>query len=175
MLTYTEPSRREGTPIPRSSDFARGTRASDVLDLVKLNPLWSLRVAGPRLLLAWLTGLSSSTIPISQVKMFARYPAESAARVLEPAASHACTERLSPGSCPRREAAPHRGAQPLVCLHRMALKITLQAQKQTQQENHMEPTTETSTEQPGSATGAPTPAPSGEDNRSAASLAPQQL
>jgi hypothetical protein len=57
----------------------------------------------------------------------------------------------------------------------MALKITLQAQKQTQQENHVEPTTETSTEQPGSATGAPTPVPSGEDNRSAASLAPQQL
>lgn len=39
----------------------------------------------------------------------------------------------------------------------------------------MEPTTETSAEQPGSATGAPTPVPSGEGNRSAASLAPQQL
>src|SRR5437867_6563833 len=39
----------------------------------------------------------------------------------------------------------------------------------------MEPTTETSTDQPGSATGAPTPVPSGDDNSSAASLAPQQL
>ena len=57
----------------------------------------------------------------------------------------------------------------------MALKITLQTQKRTQQENNMEPTTETSTDQPGSAAGAPTPVPSGEDNRSAASLAPQQL
>jgi len=66
-------------------------------------------------------------------------------------------------------------AQPLVRLHRMALKITLQTSKQTQQENNMEPTTETSTEQPGSAAGAPIPVHSGEDNRSAASLAPQQL
>src|SRR5438093_4143513 len=70
---------------------------------------------------------------------------------------------------------PRRGAQPFVCLHRMALKITLQTEKQKQQENNMEPTTETSTDQPGSATGAPTPVPSGDDNSSTASLAPQQL
>src|SRR5437867_9169158 len=68
-----------------------------------------------------------------------------------------------------------RGAQPFVCLHRMALTITLQTEKQTQQENNMEPTTETSTDQPDSATGAPTPVPSGENSTSAASLAPQQL
>src|SRR5438093_3665136 len=70
---------------------------------------------------------------------------------------------------------PRRGAQPFFCLHRMALKITLQTEKQTQQENNMEPTTETSTDQPDSATGAPTPVPSGENSTSAASLAPQQL
>src|SRR5206468_4106171 len=68
-----------------------------------------------------------------------------------------------------------RGAQPFVCLHRMALTITLQTEKQTQQENNMEPTTETPTDQPGSATGGPTPVPSRENSSSAASLAPQQL
>jgi hypothetical protein len=67
-----------------------------------------------------------------------------------------------------------RGVQ-LACLYPNAQKITLQTPKQTQQENNMEPTTETSTDQPGSDTGAPTPVPPREDNRSAASLAPQQL
>ena len=69
-------------------------------------------MAGPRLLSAWLTGLSLLAIPISQVKTFARYPGGSAARVLEPAASHACTERLSPGSCARREAPPRQLSVP---------------------------------------------------------------
>src|SRR5882724_4506630 len=67
-----------------------------------------------------------------------------------------------------------RRAQPLVCLHRMALTITLQTQKQTQEENNMEPTTETPTDQSDSATGAPTPVPSRENSGSATGLAPQQ-
>jgi subtilisin family serine protease len=56
MLTYTEPSRREGTPIPRSPDFARGTRASDVLDLVKLTPLMELTSGRPEIVIGLVDG-----------------------------------------------------------------------------------------------------------------------
>ena len=42
MVKYAELSRPEGTPTPRSPDFARGTRASNVLDLVNLTPLTEL-------------------------------------------------------------------------------------------------------------------------------------
>src|SRR5205823_2264315 len=68
-----------------------------------------------------------------------------------------------------------RRVQSLVCLYRMALKITARTSKQIEQENNMEPTTETSTDQPVSPTGAPTPVPSRENSSSAASLAPQQV
>src|SRR5438093_13158863 len=64
-----------------------------------------------------------------------------------------------------------RCAQPLVCLHRMALKITLQTQKQTQQRNKMEPTTETPTDQPSSVHTAAV-APSPEPNPVSSSPAP---
>ncbi len=83
MLAYAELSRREETAIPRSPDFTRETRASNVLDLVKLTPLMELTSGRPEIVIV--TALSLLAIPISQVKTFVRFPAGSA-RVLKPAA-----------------------------------------------------------------------------------------
>jgi subtilisin family serine protease len=56
MLTYTEPSRREGTPIPRSPDFSQEARPSDVLDLVKLTPLIELTSGRPEIVIGLVDG-----------------------------------------------------------------------------------------------------------------------
>ncbi len=56
MLTYTEPSRREGTPIPRSPDFSQETRAANVLDLVKLTPLMELTSGRPEIIIGLVDG-----------------------------------------------------------------------------------------------------------------------
>jgi hypothetical protein len=52
MLTYAEPSRREGTPIPRSPDFSQEARPLNVLDLVKLTPLMELTSGRPEIAIA---------------------------------------------------------------------------------------------------------------------------
>jgi subtilisin family serine protease len=56
MLTYTEPSRREATPIPRSPNFTPGTSASDVLDLVNLTPLMELTSGRPEIVIGLVDG-----------------------------------------------------------------------------------------------------------------------
>ncbi len=124
MLAYAELSRREGTAIPRSPDFTRETRASNVLDLVNLTQLMELTSGRPEIVIGLVDGpvvighpdLAGENVLIWQVKTFARFPGGSAARVLKPAVSHACTEPLSLGSSARREAPPRRlSAQAAPC------------------------------------------------------------
>src|SRR6266481_6164785 len=56
MLVYAELSRREGTAIPRSSDFGRETRAANVLDLVNLTPLMELTSGRPEIVIGLVDG-----------------------------------------------------------------------------------------------------------------------
>ena len=56
MLTYTEPSRREGTPILRSPDFTQERRAANVLDLVNLTPLMELTSGRPEIVIGLVDG-----------------------------------------------------------------------------------------------------------------------
>ncbi len=56
MLAYAELSRREGTAIPRSPDFTRETRASNVLDLVNLTPLMELTSGRPEIVIGLVDG-----------------------------------------------------------------------------------------------------------------------
>jgi len=56
MLTYAELSRREETAIPRSPDFTQETRASNVLDLVKLTPLMELTSGRPEIVIGLVDG-----------------------------------------------------------------------------------------------------------------------
>ena len=56
MLAYAELSRREGTAIPRSADFTRETRASNVLDLVNLTPLMELTSGRPKIVIGLVDG-----------------------------------------------------------------------------------------------------------------------
>jgi subtilisin family serine protease len=55
MLTYTEPSRREGPAILRSPDFTR-ERAANVLDLVNLTPLMELTSGRPEIVIGLVDG-----------------------------------------------------------------------------------------------------------------------
>jgi hypothetical protein len=56
MLTYTEPPKQERTSIPRSPDFARETRASNVLDLVNLTPLMERTSGRPEIVIGLVDG-----------------------------------------------------------------------------------------------------------------------
>jgi subtilisin family serine protease len=56
MLTYTEPPKQERTSIPRLPDFARETRGSNVLDLVKLTPLMELTSGRPEIVIGLVDG-----------------------------------------------------------------------------------------------------------------------
>src|SRR6476646_4672489 len=56
MLTYTEPPKHERTSIPRSPDFARETRASNVLDLVNLTPLMERTSGRPEIVIGLVDG-----------------------------------------------------------------------------------------------------------------------
>ena len=56
MLRYAELSRREGTAISRSPDSTRETKASNVLDLVNLNPLMELTSGRPEIVIGLVDG-----------------------------------------------------------------------------------------------------------------------
>jgi subtilisin family serine protease len=56
MLAYAELSTREGTAIPRSPDFTRKTRASNVLDLVNLTPLMERTSGRPEIVIGLVDG-----------------------------------------------------------------------------------------------------------------------
>lgn len=56
MLTYTEPSRREGTPIPRSPDFSQEARPLNALDLVSLIPCMELTSGRPEIAIGLIDG-----------------------------------------------------------------------------------------------------------------------